>query len=230
MSSISLIIPVFNEEDQLPKLLDHLLEISGKYLQEIIVVDGASTDGTAEIAQSYFEVNFVRSEKGRAVQMNAGAKAAKGEILYFLHSDSYPPARFDELIVREVINGNLAGCFQMKFDKDHWWLNLMGHFTKVNHISCRGGDQSLFVTKTLFEEIGGFDETYKVYEDNEIVKRLYQKTRFTIIRKWLTTSARLYERLGVWNTQLLFLEIYWKRRFGATAEQLYSHYYKRVNS
>ena len=152
------------------------------------------------------------------------------EILYFLHADSFPPLNFDALIINEIENGNKAGCFQMKFDKDHWWLNLMGLFTKINHISCRGGDQSLFVKKKLFNELGGFDESYRVYEDNEMIKRLYDCGNFTVIKSWITTSARLYERIGIWNTQLLFVEIYWKRRFGASADELYSHYSKRINS
>ena len=227
---VSIIIPVYNEEEQLPVLLKHLEASSSGQVSDIIVVDGGSTDNTAAIARDHPKVFYIPSEKGRAVQMNTGAKIASSEILYFLHADSLPPENFDSLIVEEVKRGNKAGCFQMRFDKDHWWLNLMGQFTKVNHISCRGGDQSLFVEKDLFNEIGGFDESYKVYEDNEIIKRLYKKKQFKVIKSWITTSARLYERMGVWNTQRLFLEIYWKKRKGATAEELYSHYYKRVNS
>ncbi|MDR5589199.1 TIGR04283 family arsenosugar biosynthesis glycosyltransferase [Christiangramia sp. SM2212] len=227
---LSIIIPAYNEEKQLPDLLRHLEVASSGNVAEIIVVDGGSSDNTANIAKDHPKVFYVTSEKGRAVQMNTGAKLAKGEILYFLHADSFPPKEFDSLIVNQVENGKKAGCFQMKFDKDHWWLKLMGYFTKVNHISCRGGDQSLFVEKNLFEEIGGFDESYKVYEDNEIIKRLYDKKQFSIIKSWITTSARLYNRMGVWNTQWLFIEIYWKRRRGASAEELYSHYYKRLNS
>lgn len=226
---ISIIIPVYNEEKHLPLLLEHLRKVSAGYVLEIILVDGGSTDKTPVIAENDSQVKLINSDRGRATQMNAGAKIARAEILYFLHADSFPPPKFDELILKEINNGNKAGCFQMKFDKNHWWLNLMGHFTKINHLSCRGGDQSLFVEKKLFKEIGGFDETYKVYEDNELIKRLYQKRQFTVIKKWLTTSARLYNKMGVWNTQLLFIEIYWKQRFGATAEELYSHYYKRVN-
>ncbi|HKJ49643.1 MAG TPA: TIGR04283 family arsenosugar biosynthesis glycosyltransferase [Christiangramia sp.] len=227
---VSIIIPVYNEEEQLPVLLKHLEASSSGQVSDIIVVDGGSTDNTAAIARDHPKVFYIPSEKGRAVQMNTGAKIANSEILYFLHADSLPPENFDSLIVEEVKRSNKAGCFQMRFDKDHWWLNLMGQFTKVNHISCRGGDQSLFVEKDLFNEIGGFDESYKVYEDNEIIKRLYKKKQFKVIKSWITTSARLYERMGVWNTQRLFLEIYWKKRKGATAEELYSHYYKRVNS
>lgn len=227
---ISIIIPVYNEKVQLPGLLGHLKKVSSGYVAEIIIVDGESTDGTAEVVNLEKDLIYVKSERGRAVQMNMGAKRATSDILYFLHADSLPPEKFDSLIVEEVERGNKAGCFQMKFDMDHWWLNLMGYFTKVNHISCRGGDQSLFIQKELFDEIGGFNESYKIYEDNEIIGRLYKRKQFTIIKSWLTTSARLYEKMGVWNTQLLFAEIYWKRRLGASAEELYSHYSKRINS
>lgn len=227
---ISIIIPVFNEEEQLPKLLKYLNASSSGFITEIMVVDGGSTDRTAKVAKDHPKVFYLPSEKGRAKQMNTGARLAKGEILYFLHADSLPPEDFDALILDEVQNDNKAGCFQMKFDKNHWWLNLMGLFTKINHISCRGGDQSLFIEKKLFDEIGGFNETYRVYEDNEIVKRLYEKKQFTVIKSWITTSARLYNRMGVWKTQRIFMEIYWKRRFGASAEELYSHYSKRISS
>ncbi len=227
---ISIIIPVYNEKFQLPGLLEHLKKVSSGNVAEIIIVDGESTDGTAGVVNAEKDLIYIKSERGRPIQMNLGAKRANTDILYFLHADSLPPENFDALIMEEVGKGKIAGCFQMKFDKDHWWLNLMGYFTKVNHISCRGGDQSLFIQKDLFDEIGGFDESYMIYEDNEIAGRLFKRKQFTIIKSWLTTSARLYERMGVWNTQLLFAEIYWKRRLGASAEELYSHYCKRINS
>ncbi|MBT8295059.1 MAG: TIGR04283 family arsenosugar biosynthesis glycosyltransferase [Gramella sp.] len=227
---ISIIIPVYNEEEQLPVLLRHLEASSSGYISEIIIVDGGSTDETGRIVKNNAEVSFLKSEKGRAVQMNTGAKQASAEIFYFLHADSLPPKNFDAQIVAEVSKGNKAGCFQMKFDKDHWWLNLMGLFTRINHISCRGGDQSLFVERNLFNDLNGFDESFIVYEDNEFIKRLYDKGHFTVIKNSIITSARLYDRLGVWKTQRIFIEIYWKRRFGASPEELYSHYYKRVSS
>lgn len=227
---LSIIIPVLNEEKRLPVLLEHLGKASAGHISEIIIVDGGSSDETARIVKGFDNVVYLRAEKGRAIQMNAGADQAKSEILYFLHADSLPPANFDKLIIEEIKKGNKAGCFQMRFDKDHWWLRLMGWFTRLNHISCRGGDQSLFVERELFEKIGGFDESYRIYEDNEIVKRLYRQKQFVVIKHWLTTSARLYEKLGVWNTQRLFVEIYWKRRFGATADELHRHYDKRVGS
>lgn len=227
---ISIVIPVYNEEENLPGLFEHLKEVNTGYISEIIVVDGGSEDNTAIVTKAFPEIKYSLSKKGRAVQMNVGASMATSEILYFLHADSLPPAGFDKLILEEIKKGNNAGCFQLKFDKDHWWLKLMGYFTRFNHISCRGGDQSLFIKSQLFKEIGGFNESYKIYEDNEIVKRLYAKKQFVVIMNQIITSARLYENMGIWNTQLLFAEIYWKRRLGASPEELYSHYYKRLNS
>ncbi|MBZ9731510.1 TIGR04283 family arsenosugar biosynthesis glycosyltransferase [Salegentibacter sp. JZCK2] len=227
---VSIIIPVYNEELILPDLLKYLKKVSSNYISEIIIVDGGSIDNTFEMLQDFPEVKIIDSPKGRAVQMNTGARKARSKILYFLHADSFPPENFDRLIYEEVKKGNKAGCFQMKFDKNHWWLNLLGWLTKLNHISCRGGDQSLFVEKKLFEEIGGFDESFIIYEDNEIIKRLYDKKQFVVIKRWVTTSARLYEQMGVWKTQKLFLEIYWKRRFGASPAELYSHYYEQISS
>lgn len=226
---ISIIIPVFNEAKGINHLLDHLRRNSTQFISEIIVVDGGSNDGTCEIVTSRGDSVLHHSAKGRARQMNAGASIATGKILYFLHADSYPPQDFDLHIVKAFEKENRAGCFQMKFDRNHWWLNLMGHFTRINHKACRGGDQSLFVEKELFENIGKFDESFIVYEDNEIVRRLYEQKQFVVIKKWLVTSARLYDRLGVWKTQYLFCQIYYKKWRGATPDELYGHYKSKVS-
>ena len=86
--------------------------------------------------------------------MNAGASVAKGEILYFLHADSFPPEGYDQYIIDEVAKGNDAGCFRMRFDSNHWWLRLASWLTQFSWRACRGGDQSQFITKKLFEELG----------------------------------------------------------------------------
>lgn len=225
---ISIIIPVYNEEEQILDLLSYLRKVSAGKIQEIIVVDGGSTDSTPQLLESEKEIIFLSSEKGRAKQMNAGAAVAKAPVLYFLHADSYPPKNFDNLILNEISRGNKSGCFRMKFDYDHWWLNLMGHLTRINHRFCRGGDQSLFIDKNLFHQIDGFNEEFSIYEDNEIITRLYQLKNFVVIQDWITTSARLYEKMGIWKAQVLHFQIYWKKWRGAGPEELHRHYKSRI--
>lgn len=227
MNKISIIIPVFNEVNTISKLL---LDLENKIFKkeefEIIVVDGGSTDGSQNMIRSNFDVKLIETEKGRAIQMNAGAAAATGNILYFLHCDSFPPCHFDRSIITNVRKGNLAGCFRMKFDDNHPVLVISQWFTRFNHIACRGGDQSLFVTKNLFDEIDGFNEKYIVYEDNEIISRLYAKKQFTVIPDYIITSARRYRENGVWRLQFHFGIIHLKRRLGHSPESML-HYYKR---
>jgi len=235
---ISIIIPVLNEAETIGNLLAHLAENSDpKNISEIIIVDGGSTDGTRALlkniitsSNSEYSKLFrkVFSKKGRALQMNLGARNATGEILYFLHADSLPPQKFDTLIITEVAKGNLAGCFKMKFDHPHWWLRLASWLTHFRWRACRGGDQSQFITKELFEEIGGFDEKFIIYEDNILINALFKQKQFVVIQEWITTSARLYKKKGIWTLQFHFWAIYVKRWFGASAEDIYDYYKKHI--
>jgi rSAM/selenodomain-associated transferase 2 len=229
MNKISVIIPIYNEVETIGTLLLYLEKnISNKLPHEIIVVDGGSTDGSQKKVIANKNVTLIASEKGRAKQMNKGAKMASGNILYFLHCDSLPPKDFDLYIWDQVQKGHHAGCFRMKFDYAHPVLYVCQWFTKINHISCRGGDQSLFVTKQLFEEIGGYNESFTLYEDNEIIERLYAKKQFVVIPKQLITSARRYRENGVWRLQYHFTVIHLKRRFGHSIDSLQEYYKKNI--
>ncbi|GAB5398926.1 MAG: TIGR04283 family arsenosugar biosynthesis glycosyltransferase [Aureisphaera sp.] len=235
---ISIVIPVLNEASGIKTQLTYLLaSATPDHISEIIVVDGGSEDGTPEIVEKFISQNgssipmlLLSSEKGRAKQMNIGAQKALGNILYFLHADSFPPENFDVFILEQVDNGNRAGCFQMKFDSDHWWLRLAGWLTRFKWRACRGGDQSQYITKDLFNEIGGFDERYTIYEDNILINELYRRNEFVVIRNELTTSCRLYRKKGIWRLQYHFWAIYVKKFFGADADELYRYYKKNIAS
>ena len=234
-NKLSIIIPVLNEVDNIALLLNHLINNSSHInIAEFIVVDGGSQDGTQvkiknlSTALENTEIKVLDSHKGRAKQMNLGAKMATGDILYFLHADSFPPKNFDQLIINEINKGNHAGCFSMQFDSNHWWLRLASWFTQFSWRACRGGDQSQFITKTLFDDIGSYNEEYIIYEDNILINELYARNQFVVIQEKIKTSARLYKKHGVWKLQYHFWAIYIKKWLGATADDLYLYYKKYV--
>ena len=227
---ISIIIPILNEAETIEELLFHLIDHSSlQNISEIIVVDGGSTDGSQDIIKRLdLKIKLLSSPKGRAKQMNLGAKTATGDILYFLHADSFPPLHFDKLIVSEVKKGNNAGCFRMQFDSNHWWLRLASWLTQFSWRACRGGDQSQFITRALFDDIGGYDERFVIYEDNILINELYARKEFVVINKKIKTSARLYRKHGVWKLQYHFWTIYVKKWFGANADDLLAYYKKHI--
>lgn len=228
---ISIIIPVLNEANNIGRLLLHLTENSSyENVSEIIVVDGGSTDRTVETVKKFTltDIKLISSPKGRAKQMNIGAKESTGKILYFLHADTFPPKNFDKFIIDKVKNGHEAGCFRMEFDSSHWWLRLAGWLTQFNLKACRGGDQSLFITKSLFDTIGGYNENYIIYEDNILIGELYKRRQFTVINKKIKTSARLYKKVGIWKLQYHFWTIHIKNWLGASADEMLAYYKKNI--
>lgn len=223
--NISIIIPVLNESEFLGKNLCHILEKQAGFVKEILVVDGGSTDDTVQIAEKYGAKVLKAEKRGRAHQMNMGAKNAQAGVLYFLHADTSPPADFDQIILNTLKSGVDFGCFRLKFDWKHPLLKFYCWFTRFNSPLLRFGDQSLFVLKGSFKNAGGFDENLSVMEDQEIYYRLKKMGRFRVIKHDVITSARKYRINGVIWLQIVFFTI-WLGYYSGLKQESLVHFYK----
>ena len=225
--TISIIIPTCNEESIIAGTIQRLLALTERSEGVEIIVSDASTDKTVDIL-SVFPVTGCNSSRGRAIQMNSGACYANGEILYFLHADTQPPETFLDDIRSAVSAGKKAGCFRMHFDDDHPLMSLFGWFTQFPLMICRGGDQSLFITRELFTSIGGFDKTLLIMEDYDIISRIEKVIPFHILEKEVTTSARKYHRNGIISLQLSFGTIHLMYALGFTQESIIRYYRENI--
>lgn len=217
---LSVIIPTYNEANFVVQTIKEVKKRAGKFVSEIIIVDGGSSDATVQKANSTGAKVISSPKKGRAAQMNFGAAKAVGEILYFLHADSIPPINFDRKIAKKVSNGAKAGCFQLDFDEDHYLLNFYAWCTRFDIDAFRFGDQSLFIERDTFIQLGGYQEDHLVMEDNEIVRRIKNDYEFIILDDSVETSARSYMEVGVVKLQLLFVIIFLLYFFGVNQETL----------
>jgi len=217
---LSVIIPTYNEAGQIAKAITTCHVACRKRDIEIIVVDGGSSDETLAIAKECDAKTIISERKGRAAQMNKGATIAKGEILFFLHADSIPPQGFTLQILDAYRNGFKSGCFRLQFDHDHWFLKAHCWFTRFNINAFRFGDQSLFVTKDVFQKCGGFKEHLLMMEDQEIVHRIKKYGRFKVLNDAVTTSARKYLDNGVYRMQGIFYRIWAMYYLGYSQERL----------
>lgn len=191
--SITCIIPTLNEELHIGKLLAHLHSCYQSDRVEFIVVDAMSSDKTKEIAQHY-NVQIIDSQiRSRAHQLNLGARAAKANILYFVHADTVPPLCCFESVLEHVSKGAQIGGFRFKFDSERWILKFNSYMTRFNIKSFRGGDQTIFITKKHFDELNGFNEYYTVMEEYDLMKRSASTgEKYVLVQKDVMVSARKY--------------------------------------
>lgn len=204
---ISIIIPTYNESDVIVKLLDYLSEHAKDAVDDILVVDGISSDNTVRKVRSAGFRCIISPKKGRAAQMNLGAELTTGNILYFVHADSIPPKTYVSDILEAVQSGTESGCYRFKFNSNHPLLKINGWFTRFDRLMCRGGDQTLFIKRDLFDELGGF-KNYAIMEDFDMIQRLRKRAAFQIIQKDVIVSARKYEDNNYLKVNVINLVIF----------------------
>jgi rSAM/selenodomain-associated transferase 2 len=197
---ISVIVPVLDEEKTIATTLDALIALAP---HEIIVVDGGSTDRTAEICQQ-FDVKVMVSARGRARQMNSGAKAASGDILLFLHADTtLPNSAFDDIRLALGDCRCVGGRFDVELAGQHWMLKVIGaminYRSRLSKVST--GDQAIFVRRFVFEQIGGYPDI-PLMEDVAFCRMLRHTGEIACLKSRVMTSARRWEIDGVWRTIL----------------------------
>lgn len=176
--------------------MSFLCDQANKFSIEIIVSNSPETfDETPKVCENFSNIRFINSpKKGRATQMNYGAKFATGEILLFLHADVCLPNNFYDEVINTIKKGFKAGFFAYKFDKETRLLNLNSSFTKKDGFFAGGGDQCQFFTKNIFEKLNGYNETFCIMEDFEIIDKVRnQQIPYTIIQSMATVSARKYD-------------------------------------
>jgi rSAM/selenodomain-associated transferase 2 len=203
--SVSVVVPVRNEAAIIDDFLRHLQERSPG--AELLVVDGRSSDGTAEQAARHARVLI--SDPGRARQMNTGAAAARGEVLWFLHADSRLPGAPLSLIRGALADPQVAGgCFRLEIPDRRlvYRLNDRVGNAGVDWLGIAGGDHGIFVRRSVFERVGGYPDV-PILEDMEFYRRCRRWGRMRQLRAAIRTSPRRWERNGPWRTTAIYAGI-----------------------
>lgn len=210
---ISVIIPTHNEQESIADCLVQFRDCPDDV--EIIVVDGGSTDDTLTVVQSHEEIRCVsHPTNGRATQMNAGAKEARGTILLFLHADTVLPDRWADLVVKSLgVDGAAGGRFRLSISEDtavYRWIAGGSNF-RSRKLGISYGDQAIYATREVFDKVSGFPEI-PIFEDSEFCVRLQSVGKFDWIDDPVVTSARRWQARGpvrtillTWILRLLFL-------------------------
>lgn len=223
--AIAVVIPVLNEEQTIVATLRHTVSLG---FDEIVVVDGGSTDQTKAKAEAFDRVRVLTGQPGRARQLNAGAKACRSDVLLFLHADTRLPdcakQHIESALADPAVSG---GRFDVRFDNHSAWgwiistfMNLRSRLTRIST-----GDQAMFVRRQIFERLGGFSDI-PLMEDIEFSARLKQTGPTEALRETVITSFRRWERQGPLRTILLMWTLrflYWTGVSPHRLARLYPH-------
>jgi rSAM/selenodomain-associated transferase 2 len=195
---ISVIIPVLNEEKNLPGTLSALMALRP---DEIIIADGGSTDRTRVICKQ-FGLNILSTPPGRARQMNQGALKATGDVVLFLHADTrLPGSAFGDIRRALTDQGCVGGRFDVELEGAHWMLKVIGRMISLRSRFSKvaTGDQAIFARRNIFADIGGYPDI-PLMEDLAFSRALKNRGAVACLHSRVVTSARRWETEGIWRT------------------------------
>ncbi|MFK7756231.1 MAG: TIGR04283 family arsenosugar biosynthesis glycosyltransferase [Flavobacteriales bacterium] len=229
MIRISVIIPTLNEENHISTILT-FFQTTASSFTEVLVADGGSTDATRDKVNSFENVQLIScTKKGRAFQMNEAASKARGELLYFVHADVVPTESWEEDIWSAYKAHKLIGGFRFKFNSDRPLLRFNSYMTRLNILSFRGGDQTLYISKNFFDSLNGYQE-WEIMEEYDLIKRARKEgVKFNLIQKHVIVSARKYENNSYFKINLANGLAMLKFRMGVDHRKIRESYFKMIN-
>ena len=223
MPTLSIVIPALNEADSISATLDAISQSSVH--TEVVVVDGGSDDNSAEIARAS-GARVIASERGRGVQMHAGACATEADVLWFLHADTIVPADGAERIVQALQDRDVvAGNFDVRFDgpgaaaRFMTWL-----YPQLRRLGLCYGDSAIFVRREAYERVGGF-KSFPIFEDLDLLRELRKLGGFVHVPATVVTSSRRFQGgkfVFTFAQWMLMQALFWLRMPPSTLGRLYS--------
>ncbi|MEA2078388.1 MAG: TIGR04283 family arsenosugar biosynthesis glycosyltransferase [Pseudomonadota bacterium] len=223
MLQLSIIIPTLNEAGCIRDILRQLQALRAQG-HEVILVDGGSCDETIALAQALVD-QLLPAPAGRALQMNVGAQAAAGRVFWFLHADTRVPDKAARLIIEAVQHAGSWGRFDVRLSGDKGLLRLVERMMnwRSRLTGVASGDQGIFVTRELFERVGGFADL-PLMEDIDLSRRLKRQQWPVCLRDTLVTSSRRWEQKGILRTIALMWYLRLAYFLGVPAARLAMHY------
>jgi len=221
---VSIIVPTLNESSQITQTLIALKKLEGE--KEILVVDGGSDDETVSLARKCGTV-VLPSNRGRGVQLHVGALHSRGEILWFVHADTLPPAHaLNEILEAMSDPSVVGGNFGLTFDgPSRAARQLTAIYPALRWLNLCYGDSGIFIRRDVYERIGGF-RPFALFEDLDLLKRLRRIGRFIHLECRIVTSSRRFENKNfalMWTHWTALQVLYWSGVSPNLLARWYSH-------